>query len=157
MMSVYTLTGLTGRRVTNNRVQVFASFEAKARTWRALIAAGIVLVVTSAFAWAFLEAVGIVLGLAFGALAFSALMVRSKQDNARLWIQVRRDRARSDAGRFFVCGNEVDLLRVETLVLSSSTVPGPGTGEGSNDSAARAASPHASPRAPQTPIDRTSW
>lgn len=159
MMSVYTLTGLTGKRVVDSRVQVFAGFEAKARTWRAVIAAVGGVVLGTAISWPFLQAVGFVVGLVVGLAIFAALKVRSSEDPARLWVQVRRDKARSDSGHFFVCGHKVDPLAVETLVLAASTVPGPGYGQDPTptDSAARAASPHASPRAPQTPTDRTPW
>lgn len=157
MMTVYTLTGLTGKRVLNNRVQVFAGFEAKARTWRAIIAGGIGVVVGSVIAWPFLQAVGILVGMILGVAAAASMLVRSSVDPGRLWVQVRRDQARSEAGHFFIGGVMVDPLKVETLVLAASTVPGPRYGEDTPDSAARAASPHASPRAPQTSTDRTPW
>ncbi len=157
MMSVFTLTGLTGKRVQNNRVQVFAGFEAKARTWKAVIVAAGAFLIGSALGWIFLDAVGILLGLVTGGAGYAAMMVRSTQDPARLWVQVRHDQVRSDAGHFFVAGQLVDPLRVQAYVLAASTVPGPRADEDPTDSAARAASPHASPRAPQTTNDRTPW
>lgn len=84
MMSVYSLTHMTGRPAQANRISVVQGFEAKRRTWFSLLAAGVVLVVVSAMAWPLLNVSGLLVGAAAGAGVMGALNVRSKAEPERL-------------------------------------------------------------------------
>ena len=64
--------------------------------------------------------------------------MRSKAEPDRLWVSARRDRMRSDAGRFFVGGREVDPTATQVFCLMRATVPNP-------EAAVETSDPHALP------------
>ncbi|NKY05436.1 hypothetical protein HF998_00230 [Cellulomonas hominis] len=123
-MSTYSLTHLTGKPAQANRIAVVQGFEAKRRTWIALVVGGFALLMVTAITWPLLSVVAILPGAAAGIAVVSALLVRSRSEPERLWIASRRDRLRSDAGTFYVGGEPVDPTATEVFVLVRGTVPG---------------------------------
>lgn len=125
MMPTYSLTHMTGKPAQANRIAVVQGFEAKRRTWIVLLAALFVMLMSTGILWPVLSTIAVLPGFAAAAATYMGLTMRSKAEPDRLWVQARRDRMRSDAGRFFVCGQEVDPTRTQVFCLMRATVPNP--------------------------------
>lgn len=125
MMATYSLTHMTGKPAQANRITVVQGFEAKRRTWIVLLVALFVMIFATGLLWPVLSTIAVLPGFAAAAGAYFALMTRSKAEPERLWVSARRDRMRSDAGRFFVCGREVDPTLTQVFCLMRATVPNP--------------------------------
>jgi hypothetical protein len=124
---LYTLTNLTGRRAEERRVVPFATFEATARTWRALAWGATATAATFACLWWLLGAPTVLVAPLVGAAVTGSRLVRSRRGMQRLWVVEQMDRHRSSAGRFFVCGMQVDPDQADLVLLSRSSLP-PGFG-----------------------------
>lgn len=125
MLATYSLTHMTGKPAQANRVTVVQGFEAKRRTWVALCVGAVAALVATPLFWVVLGMVGLLPGLGVGACVAAAMTLQSKEAPDRLWVSARRDRMRSEAGKFFVCGEEVDPTEIKVFVLMKATVPAP--------------------------------
>ncbi|WP_251153797.1 hypothetical protein [Cellulosimicrobium sp. Marseille-Q4280] len=125
MMATYSLTHMTGKPAQANRIAVVQGFEAKRRTWIVLLVALFVMIMATGILWPVLSTIAVLPGFAAAAGTYFALTMRSKAEPDRLWVSARRDRMRSDAGLFFVCGEQVDPTFTQVYCLMRATVPNP--------------------------------
>lgn len=121
--TLFTLTGLTGRRAREQRIIPFASFEATPRTWASLVAAAGTFLLLTLIGWGLIGAPAVLLGGLAGCGVFAALNVRSRRGTKRLWVVTQMDRRRSAVGSFFLCGLQVDPDQADLVLFSRSTVP----------------------------------
>lgn len=125
MHNLYTLTALTGRDADANRTVIVFGIEARQRPMVVALAAAVPGLVMTLVLWPVL---GEFAALVLPTIVLAALVLveaRVRTGLRHRTYQALLDRGRSDAGKFFLCGREIDPDQRELTILQTACVPNP--------------------------------
>lgn len=125
MHNLYTLTALTGRDADANRTVVVLGIDARQRPLIVASLAAVPGLVMTLVLWPAIGEFAIFVLPMVVAAALVLVEVRVRTGLRHRTYQALLDRGRSDAGKFFLCGREIDPDQREFSVLQCASVPNP--------------------------------